>query len=283
MKKYIFILFTLLFMVAGVSAQESAADSGVLRNKKGIPILPQKGDFAIGMCVNPFLDYLGNTFNGNTDNHFVLSSTTLYGKYYIENDAAVRVYLTWSNTHETSRNYVRDDAAFAADPLSQAQLIDTRIYKYDNLGIGVSYQKYRGYGRLLGFYGAYIDYYQSRTQYEYTYGNAITEVNTDPTDYWGDGEGQGRTLSDDNGIGRSLGAGLLGGVEYFFMPKISLGAELNIGYSYTWSTQSNAKFEMWDGGQVFEYNRTYSPGSHSSGFSTYIPSTYGGLFVMFHF
>jgi hypothetical protein len=284
MKKYISVLFTLLFLVASISAQVMTKDTSVLTNKKGIPILPKKGDFAFGVSANPFLDYLGNIFNNTANNHFGLSSNTIYGKYYLEDNAAVRIYYTWNNTHQINKGYVRDDAARLADPLSQAQVEDTYEYKSDALGIGLSYQKYRGYGRLQGFYGLYANYSQDRIQSTYSYGNDITEANPDPTNYWGSGDGNGgRTLYSDNGIDRSLGLGLLGGVEFFFMPKASIGAEINFGYSYDWGTQSNAKYEMWDGAQVFEYKRAYSPGSHSSSFNTYLPSTYGGLFLMFHF
>jgi len=284
MKKYIFILFALLFLVATISAQESATGSNVLTNKKGIPILPKKGDFAIGISANPFLNYVGNMFNNTANNNFSLYSYTLYGKYYVKDDAAIRLYYSWSNLHETLKAYVQDDAGHSADPLSQAQVEDTRLYKNDNLGIGLSYQKYRGYGRLQGFYGIYINYSQSRTQYKYTYGNKITEANPNPSQNWGAEDiNFGRTLYTDSGIDRSLGAGLLAGVELFFMPKASIGAELNFGYSYGWGTQSNGKYEKWDGGKVVESKRTFSPGDHSSGFSTYLPSTYGGLFLMFHF
>jgi hypothetical protein len=286
MKKYIFILFTFLFLAGSVSAQEEASSSDVLANKKGIPILPKKGDYALGISANPFLDYVGNMFNNTADNNFDLYDYTIYGKYYLKDNEAIRAYYTWTNTHQTANRYIRDDAARLADPLSKSQVTDTRLYKNDNLGLGASYQKYRGYGRLQGFYGVYVNYSQKRTQYEYTYGNAITEANPNPSDYWGEGDvedGRARTLYDDTGIDRSFGLGLLGGVELFFMPKTSIGLEVDFGYSYSWGTQENAKYELWDGAQVLEYDRTYSPGSRTSSFYTYLPSTYGGLFLMFHF
>jgi hypothetical protein len=284
MKKYIPVLLTMFFLVATISAQELKKDSSVLTNKKGIPILPKEGDLAIGFGAGPFLDYLGNMFNNTVNNHLDLTTNTIYGKYYLKNDEAIRIYYTWTNTQQTSKQYVQDDAAVMADPLSQAKVEDVHLYKYNNFGIGLSYQKYRGYGRLQGFYGVYGNYSQSRTQNEYTYGNAITEANPNPTNSWGSGDGEGgRTLYSDNGISNAIGAGLLGGIELFFMPKASIGAEINFGYAYGWSTQSNAKYEKWDGGQVIQYKQIYSPGNHSSNVYTFFPSTYGGLFLMFHF
>jgi hypothetical protein len=288
MKKYISVLFTLLFLAVNISAQEEAASSGVLTNKKGIPILPKKGDCAIGISANPFLNYVGNMFNNTANNSLALSSYTLYFKYYLADNAAVRVFLDLDNSKSLYKEYVRDDAAYLTYPLSQAKVIDTRSVKDNYLGIGLSVQKYRGYGRLQGFYGIYANYYQGRTQTEYTYGNVITEANPDPSNYYegvadNSAGGAGRKLYDDGGFGRSLGLGLLGGVEFFFMPKASIGVELDLGYSYNWSTQSNAKYEIWDGEKVSEYERPSSPGTHSSSLYTYLPTTYGGLFLMFHF
>jgi hypothetical protein len=286
MKKYISVLFTLLFLISSISAQEEAASSAALTNKKGIPILPKKGDYAIGISADLILNSIGIMFNNTDFNYVDLSSYTLYGKYYIADNAAVRVYLDLENSKKVGKAYVPDDAARLADPTSTAQLTDTRSYKDNYVGIGLSYQKYRGYGRLQGFYGVYGNYTQGRTQTEYTYGNTITEANPDPSNNWNNHDNNdvlGRTLYDDGGFGRTLGLGLLGGVELFFMPKASIGVEINLGYSYFWSSQSNAKYEKWDGGKVFEYNRPSSPGGHTSNLNTYLPSTYGGLFLMFHF
>lgn len=273
------ILFTLL-ITTGAAAQDSTGSS-ILTNKKGMAILPVKGDFAIGMTADPFLTYIGNIFNGNTDNEFNLSSTTLYGKYYLKDNAAIRASIYLSNNTYNNKYYVRNDAAFAADPLSQDKVVDVEKSKIKNIGVSLGYQKYRGYGRLQGFYGAYVNYNWYRFQVDYTYGNPISAINQAPSTFMGNLSN--RILTYDDGIRQTAGAGLLAGVEYFFMPKISMGVELNLGYRFSWGSQSNRKNEEWVGSKVVESDVLNSPGSTSSSFSTSLPSTFGSLFLMFHF
>lgn len=51
-----FIIFTAsLFIAFNIQAHE-------ITSKKGIPILPKKGDIAIGVSATPFLDFVGVEF-----------------------------------------------------------------------------------------------------------------------------------------------------------------------------------------------------------------------------
>ena len=279
MKKTFILMIITLFCFGATFAQK--ADS-VLMNKKGTPILPRGGDIAIGADAAPYLKYLGNFFNGNTNNSLNLGSSTLYGKYFLTDKSAIRALVRISGSASNTNYYVRDDAAWFTDPLTNDKVIDTRKTSSNTLNIGAAYQKYRGYGRLMGFYGAQVSYYQSRTMYEYSYGNPITGLNPTPTNQFGYTNGA-RIIMEDNGINYSAGAGILAGVEYFFLPKICIGAELNLSLYYSWSTQEDRDYEMWDGSEVYEYTIVDSPGSSSFGISTYRPSTFGGLYLMFHF
>jgi hypothetical protein len=53
-------------MTFSVSAQDT-----ILTNKNDMPILPQAGEFAIGFNAVPILNWVGNTFNSNTNNQFI--------------------------------------------------------------------------------------------------------------------------------------------------------------------------------------------------------------------
>ncbi|MCB0380481.1 MAG: hypothetical protein KDD24_04440 [Flavobacteriales bacterium] len=57
----------LLFVAAIFAATATFAQDG-LTSKKGEAYLPEAGDWAIGIDANPFLNYAGNLFNGNTGN-----------------------------------------------------------------------------------------------------------------------------------------------------------------------------------------------------------------------
>ncbi|MFW5709971.1 MAG: hypothetical protein ACOCXW_00730 [Bacteroidota bacterium] len=279
MKKTFIFFFIILFYLPDTFTQ--SADT-VLTNKKGTPILPRGGDIAIGTDALPYLRYLGNFFNGNTNNTLNLGSSTLYGKYFLTDNSAVRLLLHVSNSVSNNNYYVRDDAAWFQDPLSNDQVIDTRETMSSTLNLGAAYKKYRGYGRLLGFYGAQVSYYQNRTRYAYTYGNPITEMNPLPSSQFGYTNG-GRLLREDNGLYYSAGGGILAGAEYYFLPKICIGAEINLSFYYNWSTQEDSDFEKWDGSEVHEYTILDSPGSSGFGINTDRPSTFGGLYLMFNF
>ena len=61
MKKIITILMLVLSVSVFVNAQE-------LTSKNGVPILPEKGEWALGIDAVPFFYYFGNMFNGNMSN-----------------------------------------------------------------------------------------------------------------------------------------------------------------------------------------------------------------------
>ncbi|MBR9831853.1 hypothetical protein GYB57_06890 [bacterium] len=58
----------MFFAVAAVLISGVTMGQEVLTSKKGVPILPEAGDYAIGVDATLFLDYTGNLFNGNLGN-----------------------------------------------------------------------------------------------------------------------------------------------------------------------------------------------------------------------
>ncbi|MES2681013.1 MAG: hypothetical protein V4635_14060, partial [Bacteroidota bacterium] len=59
-----------------------------LTSKKGEPILPEKGDWAIGIDATPFLNYIGNFFgtpNSAPSFTWLTNNNTIVGKYFIDN------------------------------------------------------------------------------------------------------------------------------------------------------------------------------------------------------
>lgn len=294
MKKVIFAIALSLTSLATVSAQDEAAvsESGsALVSRKGIAILPQAGDFAIGVEATPYLNYFGNMFSGYTDekNTLDLGAQTIYGRYFLADDAAVRVMFKIDNSTDVDRSYVRDDAAYYANPLSTAQTQDAYTSRNREYVIGLGYQKYRGYGRLRGFYGAQLMVGFEKDSYEYSYGNPITSLNTAPTtSYYG--SVATRTLKGDDGLTTSFGIGALAGVEYYFAPKVCIGGEISLMYGYSKGSQSNYTTERWNGSNVVEEEHLVSPGDTHSQLSTDRPATFGwadnvggNLYLMFHF
>jgi hypothetical protein len=88
--------------------------------------LPKAGNFAIGVDATPIFDYLGNIFNNTVGNTLNLSRPAIYGKYYLDDKTAIRGVLALASTNTKNEFYVRDDAAFYTDPLSKAEVVDTK-------------------------------------------------------------------------------------------------------------------------------------------------------------
>ena len=291
--KNIIIAFLLILVSCAVIAQETedvamSTSSSQLTNKKGMAILPASGDFALGVGAEPILDYFGNFFGKTNNNDFSFTDYTIYGKYYLSSTTAVKASVLVSNSYNVTRFFVDDDAALYIDPLSETKTIDKRNYRSNSLSIDLAYQKYRGYGRLQGFYGISVGYGYSRTVNKYQYGNTITEDNQSPTSVtnWSSGTSSSvaeRTLETDGGLTRTISAGPVVGIEYFFAPKMSIGAEANLLYTHSWSTESNNKTERWENGRVREVDTEVSPGNLSRSLRTYGLGTYGNLFFYFHF
>lgn len=284
MKNKILIIF-LSLVTLGVSAQVTT--DSVLRSKKGIPILPQKGDWAIGVDAIPYFRYLGNIFNNTANNSLTVGTQTIYGRYFIANDAAIRLVLGIKNDNIYDRRYVQDDAAVMLDPLSQAQVEDLRKTRISGYTVNVGYQKFRGYGRLKGFYGFNVGFGASRTKDIYSYGNEITVTNPTPTTTnYGSNVATFRTLENDGGIVCNINGGLLAGFEYYFAPKICVGAEVNLNLSHSWRTQANYKYEHLNGTVVEVLDKATTPNGRTETLlqsNEYNTNYAGNLYLIFHF
>lgn len=281
--KKILIFVLIAFTSTAIFAQDSA-----LVNKKGEAILPVAGDIAIGIEATPVFQYFGNFLNNTANNAApaltFLDGTTIFGKYFLDDVTAVRARLEITTYNVTDNRYVRDDAAFYADPLSNNLVIDRQTLKGSTYVLGLEYEKRRGKGRLQGFYGGGVIFGLGNSQESYQYGNAFSEVYPNPTDF---NYGTNLFANGDRVLdvkdGRVFGAGLNGfiGVEYFIMPNISLGGELGWRLLYNKSGQSKYTYETWNGTAAEEKLMLTSPGDRA--FNTFTSNPSAGIFIMFHF
>ena len=145
MKKIYLVLVLVLTVVSLSFSQEEAKESTNFQAKNGALVLPEKGDIAIGLDMIPFLNYLGNFGNntvGNTYNpNFLLNNNTFLVKYFTSAETAIRVFFRTSITNNTNNQYVRDDAAFFADPLSNAVTVDQKQTINNQFILGLGYEK----------------------------------------------------------------------------------------------------------------------------------------------
>lgn len=276
--KKILLTLSLGIIIFASSAQNDSLVSNVVGSNK---FLPKAGDIAIGVEADPFINFIGNMFNGTSGNSLNLNNNTLYFRYYLSKDAAVRLSININSNSYTDKYYVIDDAAAFADPLTQSQVEDRYTFSDRQFHVRLGYQKFYNYSRFRAYYGGDLGYQYSRTKDNYEYGNEMTTLNPSPTTHWGSlGT---RDLETNNAIDHGIGVNGFVGVEYYFLPKICIGGELGLSYYYGFSGQSHKTQETMVLTQYVEQEIATSPGSRDSSLETDFPYYFGNLYIMFHF
>lgn len=193
---------SLLIIAIFISAAATAQD---LTSKKGTPILPEAGEWSIGVGATSTLEYFGNLMNGNNNapGFDWASNQIITGKMMKDENTAYRagVRLGFGSTKMTE-----------ADP-QDGELSETKEGGM-NIDLSAGLQKFRGKGRLRGIYGAEAGIGLGSAKTEYTY----------------EGDAPAGSILEDK-AGSTFSFNLRGfiGAEYFFAPKMSLGGEFGWG------------------------------------------------------
>ncbi len=282
-----------LGLIIPTMAQDTAGKADPTVNRRGIALLPQAGDFAIGISANPFLEYLGGFMGGNSSSapYFEGLNQTIYAKYFIQDNAAIRAKISLDFSQTKNKETIKDDYALLVDPTNTgATTIDSRTIANNAIDLNLGYEMRRGKGRVQGFYGAEVLLGFGKKNVSYDYGNPITATNQTPTITTEDPDGttpipgQGyRVLKSKGGLEFNAGLGVFAGVEYFFVPQISIGGELGLGFGYFNKAQDEVKSEGFLGNGIKEYEyRVRNAGDEA--FNTGVRTvTKGEIFVIFHF
>jgi hypothetical protein len=285
MKKSVLVI-ALALGVTGAFAQD-------LTSKKGEPILPEAGDWAISMDANPIFNFVGNAFNGSgasvgTANsapgvNWLNGNQTIIGKQFIDEKTAYRVLVRLGFTNQTTKGMVVSDAQTIAPvfPAQNAMVEDKFSSKNTNIGIGVGKEMRRGKTRLQGYYGADAMIWISMSGTKAKYGNTMspttaagTTTTPSTTDFY-DSNGNGnttealplasRTVSTKSGMTFGIGVRGFIGAEYFLFPKMSIGAEYGWGIGYQMSGKGKTSTET-GGGAPYSIATIDSETSGSSKF-----------------
>ena len=163
MKKIITSLMA-LSLIFGASAQ----DGDILKNKKGTPILPKAGDFALQMNANPLLDFGLNAVNimnntGQTSAHpgFTAGQNPAFtnyivGKYFLSSSTALRLKLGYTSSTDKEETY-GDNPINPSNASPSNILLSTEKDKSNAFILGGGMEFRRGYGRLQGYYGGELN------------------------------------------------------------------------------------------------------------------------------
>ena len=214
--KKLLIIFVLLISFISYSISQS----GPVTNKRGVPILPEAGDWAVGIDATPLLEYMGNFFTGGANNAPDFGFTaqypgSIYFKYLQSGTTIIRGNLLIGVTYVVDK----DQDEIGDTP---SKLINSAL----NVGISLGIEKKKDLNnRLCGFYGAQA--ILLKTPYiDQDFVGKIKYKDSEDTD-------DNFKMVGGNTI--AFGAGVFVGVEYFILPKVSLSGEFSImaGTEYT--------------------------------------------------
>jgi hypothetical protein len=251
MKKAILII-TAVILSTAIYAQD-------MTNKKGIPILPAEGEYALGIDPYPFFLYMGNLMNANEMNVGPTFESTvtqpdehivLWGKRVKDASTHYRAMLRLGFGSSKDNLVIQKDSADGS-PFSTPQFGNDEVkYSYNNITLGVGLEKRRGSGRVQGLYGAEVMIGFRGGKTTHTFANAITADNPTPTTTAALQGGLYRIKEVKQGSTFGLGLRAFIGVEYFFMAKASIGGELGWGIAMTSTGEGETTSEGWDGSAV---------------------------------
>jgi len=304
MKKFVLTVVVVFGIMVVSNAQEKSKEvsNADLKSKEGVLILPEAGDYAIGIDATPFLNYFG-CFLSNAGGtaptwNFINTTKTIRGKYYTDATTAYRGEIRLGVLGSTTqKNEVGDRTVTTAPTYPTVPTLKENKWKRGttNIGIGAGIEKHRGKGRLSGYYGAGLGINFSSSKDKFTYGNALspsgTVVNVDAiddafsgasnitTDTYGNAA---RITERKNGTDITLNLGVFVGAEYFILPKVSIGGEFGWGLGFGKTGKTETTTESIGGAtptvgtQVIDGNKAGSMGFDNGNFG-------GSLFMMLHF
>lgn len=251
----------LLFVAAIFAATATFAQEG-LTSKKGEAYLPEAGDWSIGISATPLFNYVGNLANGTAGQTFgganwfsgntgSFPEQTIYGKMFKDEKTAYRGMLRIGFGSEKETEVV--ELKSRPSDLKRTEFENEAKISSRQITLGFGIEKRRGNTRIQGVYGAQaiIGFGGGSTTNSYglalgdssiaVNGSALYNADMDPL------SGLYTTRTTEVKQGSTLLVGLQGfiGVEWFFAPKVSLGAEYSWGLSMSNSGATETTTEKW--------------------------------------
>jgi hypothetical protein len=268
-------------------------DQGDLSQKPSLAeVLPAKGDIGLTFDATPALDYVGKIIAGSASGAGIAAyqngfDQTIVAKYYLSPGVAARARFGLKFESASDASYYDDpiDVANGDDP---TELSDTTTTNEMRILVGGGVELRRGYRRLQGYIGGEGALGLENSATGTTYGFSYDQ---DAADAGVIADGSSRPLTENSGMAIVFGARGFAGVEYFVLPKISLGMEYGFGLHAVVQGRGSAVNEVWDGEEEDAFNET-SPGSGNgrhlgldvdNGINDTFDGDTGALTLNFHF
>lgn len=209
----------------------------------------KEGGFAITMNANPVLNYVGNMFNGTQNNKLeefngvdgFFNGTTITGKYFLKDNLALDLGFGLNNNYNVTNNY---QDANDVEKVTDYRRIATTAFQAK---VGAEYRLFPG-KRLQPLFGAAI-FYQHTNSWSFDkstdgdtngkskYDNTNNQVPTQIINTADNQDPQASTAPAvlSGGATNAVGVMLNVGVEYFIIPQISFGANIDFGIARRWT------------------------------------------------
>lgn len=254
---------------------------------------PVKGDFGFGVDLIPVVRSIGGAFNGSeatpvggkafSDKDYYLSpDVSVMGKYLFSDKWAFRLNLGLKLRSDNNKFYTQDDLdAYLNGDYTDKKVVDSQRTTKSG-GSMMAGMEYRlGKSRVQGLFGAGILFGYSTSKITNKYGNAMTELNQNPSNALN--QGAERLLQTKNCSIFTYGAYASVGAEWFVAPKIAIGATVDL---YVYGNSCNNGYrrtEKYDNnlGKIVEWTTLEDPGTSSVSFGT--GNLGGSLYMSFYF
>lgn len=263
-------------------------------NKEGKPLLPDQGDIGVGVNLVPMFNWVGNMFNGSANTNFagqnkfvnIFNNTSLYGKYMLTKNSAIRASFGLNFSNFTNKNYVIDDNANNPDSV----VTDQVNVSSHNFTFAVGYEMRRG-GRLQGFFGGDLVVTTGKTNNRtYNFGNAMGTTNASPTSTtWNptgtvnaEGNRSSRPVFTEGQTTFGIGLRPFVGMEFYVIPKLSVGLEFGYNVMYNTASDFTVRTERIESGSG-NLIKTDVKNAGSRRFTGGTDNLNGAIFMMFYF
>lgn len=248
-----------------------------LKNKNGVPILPQPKSWGISVSATPFLNFAGNLFNQNGNQAPSFAFTGVHplsvSVLYVKSDK--KIYRL--NTRIAINSVSRDTFVLigGSNP-NELKVANNEKKTSSAIQLGAGVQKAIGGGRFQGYYGgeALLRYGSNKTSFKY--GESLSDT-VNPAF-------SNRVTLIRNGASTGLGIRGFIGAQYFFAPRMSVSAEYGWGMLFEATAKGEIREERWntDSGSG-EITKKITSLPKSSQFNLDNDTGYGALNLNFYF
>lgn len=254
MKKTIIVSVILMLAHIFVYAQEAEQKGG-----------DGAGTFGIGINAGAILN---NSFN--TDINLIGRDNSIYLRYFISSQAALRFQLGADLSQTIDTRLVRDDVAYLENALSNKQVEDRSTTKNTIFIVRAGYQHYlNNSGRVRSYAGADVGIEFGKQVSTMEYGNTMTATNNNPSSsnfYWFN---NGRVIEAVQPTLTYFSGAAFGGVECALLPNLHLGIEFGLRYNHFLGSKHYITYETLIGGQIVELDEVRTPADRDSYLPTY--------------